>query len=47
VAEDFKRLELKRLRADLESATDIKVREKLRREIAFAEAIVRMRDGLA
>jgi hypothetical protein len=38
---------LKWLRADLESTIDGKARAELRHKIAFAEAIVRMRDGRA
>lgn len=43
--QDYKKDELKRLEADLSVAINDAARSEIKRRIAFAEAIIRMRDG--
>jgi hypothetical protein len=45
MVQDLKRQELERLRTELGVAPPGEPRSEIQRKIAFAEAIIRMRDG--
>ncbi len=44
-SQDYKKVELSRLRTELTVATDGRSRSEIQRKIAFVEAVIRMRDG--